>query len=341
MAEATQHSFPGSYGLQLLSLLKRWNIPDEDLLEGTGLTPGSLAAPDTRMTPEVLGLLYERTRSLTGEDGIGFYLGMQKRPSMYGFLGFAAMNASTVRECVELLVRFTPTVTTGVTLSLELDGDAATLVADEHVDIGSARDIAVVSLLVGLRQLTAEMTGLDATTRRRRVVPECPFPRPQYFDRFAHLLPDTRFDREKTRIQFEASLLDHPLVAPDASAMRLASEACERQLEALGFEHRLAERVRALAVVPQGVRSIDEVARALSLSTRTLKRRLAVEGTTFSEIVERERHARAMDLLRRRQLSLEEIARRLNYSNLANFARAFRRWTGQTPGQYRRSAQGL
>ena len=68
-----------------------------------------------------------------------------------------------------------------------------------------------------------------------------------------------------------------------------------------------------------------------------LKRKLAAEGASFTSLVERERLERALSLLRDPKLTLEEIAQRLCYSSVPNFARAFRRWRGETPAQYRRA----
>jgi AraC-like DNA-binding protein len=73
----------------------------------------------------------------------------------------------------------------------------------------------------------------------------------------------------------------------------------------------------------------------MHVSPRTLKRQLAGEGTSFSQIEDEERREKAMFLLGSPALSLKEIADRLGYANLANFSRAFQRWTGHTPGEHR------
>jgi AraC-like DNA-binding protein len=86
-----------------------------------------------------------------------------------------------------------------------------------------------------------------------------------------------------------------------------------------------------------GFLSLDETARALGLSARTLKRRLDEEGTSFSAILDEQRRARALLLLRSPELSVDTIAERVGYSDIANFTRAFRRWTGTTPTAFRRT----
>ena len=332
MTARTSHTFSGAHALQLIALVKRWDITAAQLLEGTAIQESELEDPRFRMPSDVLSALSERARALTGEPGIGFYLGLHKRLSMYGHLGFASMNAATVREWIELAAKYMPTVSTALSLELEVNGKTATLHIHEHADLGGAHDIATFSLLVGLRQLLTTVTGRNPG----KIQYDIPIEKPAYFDRFAQLLPDARFGHSALRIHFDARALDFPLSTPNRAALRLAQEACERQLAELGLQNdSLAMRVRKLALTNERLRSVDEVARALRVSARTLKRRLAAEQTSFSDLVELERRERALALLKKPDLALEEIASRLHYSNAASFARAFRRWTGEAPAQHR------
>jgi AraC-like DNA-binding protein len=118
----------------------------------------------------------------------------------------------------------------------------------------------------------------------------------------------------------------------------VARELCERQLSELQPDARLAERVRAalFASDPPGIRTPSQIARNFGMSERTLKRKLAAQRTSYSELLERERHSRAIDLLRG-VVSVEEVAERLGYSDPANFTRAFRRWTGRSPRALRQT----
>jgi AraC-like DNA-binding protein len=118
---------------------------------------------------------------------------------------------------------------------------------------------------------------------------------------------------------------------------QLAYSELERSLEELGGDQDILARVRKLvARASGGFHSLDEVASALHLSTRTLKRRLATQGATYSDLLEEQRRERAMMLLRSPTLSLDEVAEQLGYSDPSNFRRAFRRWTGLSPAAYRR-----
>jgi AraC-like DNA-binding protein len=326
--------FPGAQVLQLLELLKHWRIDATELLEDTGLDPSQLEEPNARVPFAVYNQLMSRARKLTGEPALGIFLGLQRRVSMYGFLGFAAMSASTLGEVMELAVRFSPTVSTAIKLSLHKEGELTALRIEECCDPGECRDVAVLALIVGMSQMGRALTGHELAGEAHLAIP-----RPSYADRFPEVLARVRFDQPVTQLVFQSKALELPLVAPDRAGLRLAREQCERVLRDHGLDGGIVERVRGLMATPQGMLSLEEVATRLRMSARTLKRRLAAQGVSYSELLERERCQRARLLLCSSQLSLLEITERLGYSTLPNFARAFRRWTGETPAAYRRASR--
>jgi AraC-like DNA-binding protein len=214
---------------------------------------------------------------------------------------------------------------------LEREAAEAALVIDEDADLGPARDAVLVALLVGIWRIGCTLTGLELPGRAELALPE-----PAYFTRFRAVAPNIRFDQPRNRLVFDASILDYRLATSDPAALQLAREQCERALETLGFDGRIVARVRA--AIPKadgGFRSLDEVATKLTVSTRTLKRKLAAAGTAFSTLVDHARLERARRLLESSRLTVDAIADSLGYSDTANFTRAFRRWTGTTPAAFR------
>lgn len=326
-------ALPGSYAYELVVLCGRWNVGADTVLDGTGLTIERLKDPATRLPLPVCAALVERARRLTGEPALAFMMGAQMRLSWHGFLGFAAMTAGTVREALEICERFSLTRTSAFGLSSYVEGETASLVLEERAELGPLREFAVIMLLVGIGRIAR-----DATGRELRGFAECAFPEPDYA---ARVLDHTAtraqmlFDRPSHRLVFDASALQLPIVTADAAAMQLARAQCDRELAALAEGTGLVGRVRELIARDEGTRSLEEVARRLHLSPRTLKRRLADAGTSFSVVLESVRHQRALLLLENRRLGLAEVAGRLGYSDVANFTRAFRKWTGQTPAAYR------
>jgi AraC-like DNA-binding protein len=326
---------PASHALQLLALLKRrWNVAETDLLAGLPLSVVDLSDPELRMSTEDAVALIERARALAGEPGLGFYLGLQMSTSTHGYLGFAAMSAATLLDALRLAVQYAPIRTNVLSLRLDVTGENAAIVIEEHEDLGAARDVVILALLVGIWKIGNSLLGRDVN----ETVVEVVFPEPSYYARFRRTPPHVRFGQSANRLVFASSLLAAPLVSADPASLRLAEEQCERQLDALGTQSPLVERVRRLILRrDSGVRSLEELAATLHVSPRTLRRRLAEARVSFSQLLDEARRDRALLLLRSMELSTKDVAERVGYSDVANFMRAFRRWTGRTPASYRRA----
>src|SRR5690242_14732671 len=110
--------FPAIHTLQLIDVVARWNVTADELLGPFGLTVAAVSDPAARMSIPMIEKLVARARALTGEPGLGFYLGLQMRTSSLGYLGFAVMTSATLRDAIELGVRFAPTRTAAFALRL-------------------------------------------------------------------------------------------------------------------------------------------------------------------------------------------------------------------------------
>jgi AraC-like DNA-binding protein len=325
--------FPASHTLHLLELVGRWDVSGADLLAGLGLGPDDLVDPHLNIPLPTIVTLVERARALTGEPALGFYLGLQMSVSAHGYLGFAAMSAPTLREAVALAIEYAPIRTTSLALHVEVNESAAAIVIDERADLGTARDVVILGLLVGLWRIGNALLGREVTES----ILDVTFPEPDYYARFRRTNPRVRFSQSANRLVFDPSLLDARLVSADPAALRLAEDQCKRQLEAIASDAPVVEHVRRLVLRRDaGVRSFDELAAAVRISPRTLRRRLADARVSFSTLLDEARRERALLLLRSRDVSTKDVAERVGYANVANFMRAFRRWTGQTPAAYRR-----
>jgi AraC-like DNA-binding protein len=197
------------------------------------------------------------------------------------------------------------------------------------------------ALMLGIWQIGNAITGVVDTDGRA----DFAFPEPAYWARVAPAAPpawrgvaSVRFGQPVNQLVFDAAQLDWPLRMSDRASLRLAQDQCERALGALEHDGSIVARTRSLVARKEGgARSVEEVAALMHVSPRTLKRHLAAHGVTYSSLAESELREKAILLLQTSDLSLEEVAERIGYSDVANFTRAFRRWTGRTPARYRRS----
>jgi AraC-like DNA-binding protein len=144
-----------------------------------------------------------------------------------------------------------------------------------------------------------------------------------------------RFAAPRNALEFAAGDLDEPLPAGNAELARGNDEVLVRYLARLE-DTRVAARVQRalLAALPDGAPRKSAIARALGLSARSLQRRLAAEGTSFSALLADARISLARTYVAEARLSVTEIAFVLGFADLSTFSRAFKRWTGLAPRQY-------
>jgi AraC-like DNA-binding protein len=170
------------------------------------------------------------------------------------------------------------------------------------------------------------------------------FPRPARIAEYERIFRSTPlFDQPATKLTFPAWVLDLPIAMGNPDLRRMAELQAEGALMALEGEPGLLRRTRLVIAENLGLgrASLDQVAPALGLSPRTLHRRLADHGCSFRDLTDAVRRSRAESYLRNPDISLVEIAFMLGYTEQSTFQHAFKRWTGQTPGEFRAAAGNL
>ncbi|HKU40545.1 MAG TPA: AraC family transcriptional regulator ligand-binding domain-containing protein [Polyangiales bacterium] len=323
---------PAVFALHVEAAVREIGGPSDVLLRELGCTHDELSEPSARLGVSQFVALCERGVELTREPGLGFVMAVQAPISRFGSLGFAVMASANLREALRIVERFMPIISTSLQYELREEGGQAMLELHEHWDFGGARELVLCSLTTAVWLLGEKLTGRPVLAADV----EFAFPKPEHFERFAAGVPfRIAFDAAANRTRFDASYLDVPISTADPAAVRSAVAQCERELQALDEQHSLAARVRAGLWRDDQLQSPRQLARSLGMAERTLKRRLAELGTSYTQLLEAERQARAIALLRG-EASVDHIADQLGYSDAANFTRAFRRWTGKSPRAFRR-----
>jgi AraC-like DNA-binding protein len=262
----------------------------------------------------------------------GLALGFDLRPELWGVAGLVAMTAATLGDALTRIARYKRAIT-GDTLELDqrrrelvvrvLLADAAAPYARQQLD-------AELGFLVALARRLVE-PGL----RPIRVCVE--LSRPPYHDRYAPLFGcEAQFDCAASEVAFDRDDVARPLVSANhALGELLSSHAVELMpaTDGVAFADRVRGAIRAL--LADGEPEIGAVARQLGSSARSLQRHLRAEGTSFASVLDEVRSSLARSYLRDPEISLAEISFLLGFSHPNSFFRAFRRWTGMTPDDYR------
>jgi AraC-like DNA-binding protein len=145
-----------------------------------------------------------------------------------------------------------------------------------------------------------------------------------------------QFDADENIIAFDPALLDAPLPQANANTAAFAQAQCRELLERRQARVGMSGQVRDLILArPSAPPDAEEVARVLRLSSRTLRERLAVEGTSYRALLDEVRERLAEEMLLVNGLTVAQTAERLGYVELSSFSQAFRRWKGMGPRDYR------
>ncbi|MCC1497569.1 AraC family transcriptional regulator [Alcanivorax sp. 1008] len=322
------------YGDLLCGLLGEKGVAEDIVLAGTGLTRAQLQEPGRRMSLAATLQLLRNVRAIDPSPDLGVRLGAPLNIGSHGFLGYAFQSSRNLGEAFDLAVRFLRTRTSLFDIRIERDGKRAALVLEERYDLGDLTQIVADAVITSILAIGQQMFGVMLAHRVTLCLPYAEQQHHQGWRKKTGL--NLQFGRAWMQLQFPAALLDMSISTADPTLAALAAARCEEELRQAGESNDIVSRVRDIArrhLTDEN--SLEKVAGELHLTTRTLRRRLQQAGTSYQSLIEQMRRRLAVHYLLHSQRSVDDIAAVLGYSDPSNFARAFRRWTGESPREYR------
>ena len=323
----------------LIEHLQRQGVAPEALLAHAQLGPEVLSQRDQRVAASAyLTLLGEGVR-LTGDQCLGLHLGESVRPGYYGVLGYLIMSCATLADALHRQARYASLV-----------GNLGLVVLDDEPARPGCEALVAHSwqplLAQQQRQLSEEtlagwvsfgrwISGLDIAPTEVRFQHSAPADTSEHARIFRC---PVLFDQPDNALIFPKRLLAVPLNQADAQVRGMLDAYADRLLAELNRGNSVLDRARLELArqLPEQGPDLEAIAVALALSPRTLQRRLREAGLSFSQLVDETRQQLVLHYLRDPALELAEIAFLVGFSEPGSLARAFRRWTGASPGEYRR-----
>ena len=290
---------------------------------------------DQRIAVTTLIEAWEAAISLTGSRALPVLAATRAAHDELSWLGFVIANQPRLADGIALCDRYFPTVSNAyrwryyvgaeVRIVCEPAGPIDRLGWQAYLEF-EAIDLATIG-----RRITADAAGPIAVSFLHAA------PEPAVVDALAGALGVApRFAQPTCELVFPGSVVELELPAARPSLAVLVERKLATLLEADQRNAAISTRVRA--ALPDLMRGracgVDELARTLAMSRRSLERALADEGTSASALIDEERMHHAVAWLP--ELSVAEVADRLGYSDVRAFARAFKRWTGKPPSEARR-----
>ena len=303
------------------------------LLRAAGTSAEQLQDPDARLPLDRYLDLWAEVRRQLPDAPVEVACARAESAADFGLVGYLAQQSPDLGRALEVLVRYQRLFHDGIGTALEREGEVVRAVFPLSPRVRAIAPIAAscaASLVAGVRLLV----GPWWTPARV----ELPHPEPKHSGALRDFAgAPVIYGQPRCLVELPAGDLALPLLAPDrALAVWLGAQA-EATLARLGEVQPMSEAVarRLVELLPRGQGTQQAIARALGIGDRTLQRRLAAEGTTFAALLERSRRQLAEGFLKDPRLSASEVALLLGYADPSTFFRAFKRWTGRTPQQFR------
>ncbi len=317
----------------LIELMRDQGISADRCLQGTELTVESVYDSNSRISKREIIAIYRNVVQQTKDPAVGLKAGKNVKVTHYGLYGYALLSSRNLRDALLFGIRYHGLADSTVQIALESDKNIASLVLTDLLGID---DIVPFSIEF---QYGLTLSILQDILGQQFDFIECfaSYPRPEYSTYYNDLLGcEVYFDQPQNACRFDAGWLDQPLLRSNPITLEMVRKICDQKLKELRKTSSIVKQVHDIMIADAGkFPAISDVASMLNITSRTLRRKLKNEGTSYHDILADIRKNLAIEYLTSTNMSIEDIAERLGYTDAANFRHAFKRWTNKTPNMFR------
>jgi AraC-like DNA-binding protein len=326
---------PIAFVRALLLAYERYGADPAEVLRQGQITPAMLRDPTALITAAQMEAVSEGAMRQLDDEALGWF----SRKLPWGTLGMlcrASLPSPNLEVALKRWFRHHRLVADDIGLELSTAAGRATVAIREHRDLGPVREFCLLSYLRYVHGFAC--WAVDSRISLLEV--GFPFPEPAHGAVYPLLFPGpVSFGAARAHFTFDARYLSLPQRRDDRALREMLRHALPLTVLQYRRDRLLVPRVRRfLSERPGDAHDADEVARHLHLSVRSLHRHLREEGASLQGLKDEVRRERAVDLLRRTERPLKQVALAVGFADEKAFARAFKAWTGETPGEVRRRA---
>jgi len=314
----------------LLTAAEQMGMKQSVILEQAGVRPDEVEDGESRLSLDKMVSIWRAGEALSGDPLFGFHMGLRLRPTHFQLVAFTMLSSETLADALEKIMKYQRLISDGGEIEVNYEGEQACLVYKPARSDFSYHQIDVA--LVAIVAFTRWLLSKEAIAIKVQLKHSNPAGLSEYQDFFGCPI---EFDSDKNAMYFEPRLLDERLPGHDSGLAAMHEQLADTQLERLSVVSIVGQVQQILSQPGQMLLSRDEVAQQLAMSGRSLQRKLQEESISFQQIQDQLRHQTALNLLNDEASSLTDIAEHLGFSESSTFYRAFKRWEGVTPGEYR------
>ncbi len=336
-AEPSRGAEPGTISICFVSAalesVRARGLDADALLRAVGLSPHLLEVPQARVSARHYGRLWRLVAHTLDDEFFGCDSRRMKSGS-FTMLCHAVLGCRTLGHALERSIKFYGIVLDDVRGELARAGDNARLAILQRPGVPPRR-FAHEVLLTLLHGVACWLVNRRIPILRAQFA----YPEPEYAAEYRVMYcNELAFQRDCTSIEFDAAHLELPVVQNERTVKEFLASAPENILVKYKNGRSIAARIRRrLRQTPGEVPDFETLAAELNMAEATVRRRLNEEGTSYQTIKDELRRDRAIEYLSHSDRSVMQIALELGFSERSAFHRAFRKWTGASPGEFRRT----
>ncbi|WP_458316162.1 AraC family transcriptional regulator [Mycolicibacterium brisbanense] len=317
----------------MLDWAAEFGLTAQQCLAGTKIPPGAVRAPAAEVSgQQELRAISNIVAALGDRPGLGLQAAARYPVTAFGVWGFAILTSPTLGEAIDVAVRFVRLSYAFCTFETRRHGDELSIVIDARSVPRPIRRFVLERDAAAIPNLYREIFGTPPPPSRISFALPDPGGAVGVYEEMFGAVPE--FDDAITSVTLSAQLLNVPLPQASAHTAKLAEQQCRLLLEQREARTGRAGLVRDLLLAdPARPPTLAQVAERLSCSTRTLRRQLEAEGTSFRKLLDEVRHHLGTELLQS-GMTVEQVSNRLGYHDVSNFSHAFHRWKGDSPRAY-------
>jgi AraC-like DNA-binding protein len=334
-AEQFAPRIPSQMFVRLLDLAEEFGVAPQRLCTGLGCTVEDLRRGEQISSRQAWRMI-QRALRLTGRPDLGLELGIRENFSHFGLPGFAMTVARTLKDAVEIAVRY-QNQTGGISnVSLECGEDLVALIVASDLHDESILPFVMEEFFASALAIARLLVGDHFHLHTLEVA----YPEPAYAERYRQIFAcPVHFGCASNRAQVQRRWLNVPIATHSAVMSEQLGALLEQQAQARARPPRSTTAVEQLLLRPGNARlSLEQVAGVLQLSVRTLRRRLREDGSSFRALCERVRLQTALRLLQE-GMTVVAAAEQLGFSDARAFRRAFKRRLGEVPSKMRQAIE--
>jgi AraC-like DNA-binding protein len=308
------------------------------ILHACGLDRSTLAKPDAFIACSDFAAVLEEAARATGDDCFGLHFGERYNPKNIGPFTYVVLNSPTIAAALKNAGRYLRVHNEAAQVSFVVEGRLAYarhLLAElggedprQNNEYSMAVGLGLIRLMAGSQWAPVEVQFAHSAPRRTS-------------EHTRIFRAPVSFGCATNALVIEREFVERQVPAADERLYPVLTRYLDHVLKDMPREDGLLASVRRILgeLLRDGDPTLTQVARKLELGPRTLQRRLKAYGVDFKALVDDTRRRFSLNYLRDRKHTLTEIAYLLGYSEVSAFNRAFKRWTGSTPSDYRRGAR--